>query len=115
MTREEFEGTFAGEFYRSGVMFGTGLVVKAVGPFRVGKNMRASLGLFDAFQFLGGYHGVLLSDVHNYRMTGMLIGKVLNLRTVIGHRTINFAAACKKLGQRTTPTKPDRSAFLSSH
>jgi hypothetical protein len=58
-------------------------------------NRRRRLGRFDTRQFVGRDCAVRVADMHDHRMTRVLIGKVVDLATVIGDGAINLPPACK--------------------
>src|SRR5947208_19920 len=108
MPGQKFDRALARKFYNGGVASLAHYIVKTVGRARIDMNRRARLGLFDARQFVGRDRAVRVADMHDHRMTRVLIGKFVDLATIVGDGAINLPPACEQPCERSAPTETDR-------
>ena len=108
MLGQKFERALARKFRRGRVASLTLYIIETVRRARIDMNRRARLGLFDARQFVGRDCAVCVADMHDHRMTRVLIGKVVDLATIVGDGAINLPPACEQPRERSAPAETDR-------
>jgi len=107
MSGQKFKRAFARKFCCRRVAPLALYIIETVRRARIDMNRRRRLGLFDARQFVGRDRAVRVANMHDHRMTRMLIGKVVDLATVIGNCAINLPPACEQPRERAAPSETD--------